>query len=67
MLKMNKKKIELTMTVRDEKSFKIDSCNTIKGDSLIEICAKFPLVIADIARTLQEENARELVDDNIPF
>lgn len=66
---MNKKKFELVITVREVNSFRIDSHHTIHADGLTELCAKFPLVISDIAEKLKDEELTELrmQHDDIPF
>lgn len=44
---------------------------TIKGSSLIEICSKFPLMVAQIVKKLADEerakSINNIVDDDIPF
>lgn len=66
---MNKKKFELVVTIKDIGSFRIDSCHTIHANGLTELCAKFPLVISDIAEKMKNEELIELrmQCDDIPF
>lgn len=66
---MNKKKFELVITVREIGSFRIDHHCTIHADSLIELCAKIPLSILEIAEKLKDEELIELrmQNDDIPF
>lgn len=66
---MNKKKFELVITIRKVNSFRIDHHCTIHADSLIELCAKIPLYISEIAEELKNEELLELrmQHDDIPF
>lgn len=67
---MSNKKFELVVTVKDVGTkFKINSCHTIHANGLTELCAKFPLIIADIAQQIKDEELAELrmQCDDIPF
>lgn len=41
--------------------------NKIEGDSIIEICAKIPLMIAQIQRDEHAKAITKLITDDIPF
>ena len=61
------KQYELCLTYRNGKEFEMDK---VEGDSMIEVLAKFLLVIVQVQERREKERRRIAlgnVDDDIPF
>lgn len=63
------KKYSLTLTVRKAKdSFDVASVDSIESDSLLEVMAQLPLIVARITKLEINNLERHIVtDDDIPF
>lgn len=59
------KRFLLTISYSTE-DFKVAAVETIQGDTLIEICARLPLIVARIA-DFEKEKEKVIEDDDIPF
>lgn len=60
------KKFKL-MLYRSSEEIPASNIEVIEGDSLIEICSKFPLLIAQISERIMKEELAKVIDDDIPF
>lgn len=63
------KRLSISLTYR-EKDGQLKSYDTVEGDTLIEVTAKFIQVIAQVSDAIKREEINELrqsIDDDIPF
>lgn len=59
------KQFELSLIRRKDKELEIDK---VEGDDLVEVLAKFLLVIVQVKERLERERRlKDSVDDDIPF
>lgn len=58
------KQFELSLVRRKDRELEIDK---VEGDSLVEVLAKFLLVIVQVKERLEREHKLEQLDDDIPF
>ena len=58
------KQFELTLVRRKDKELEIDK---VEGDGLVEVLAKFLLVIVQVQERLERERRYQESDDDIPF
>lgn len=67
------KRFTLVLTVADSGSLSVSKLKSVSADTLMELCSKFPLIIAEMARDEQirlQQEVSELtrtLDDDIPF
>lgn len=62
-------KYALTITYSND-DFKVAAIETIEGQTLIELCARFPLIIVQLSQKIALEKERKKFfqgDDDIPF
>ncbi len=61
-------KFTLTITYSND-DFKVAATETIKGQTLVELCSRFPLIIVQLSEKIAREKLLKQSedDDDIPF
>lgn len=64
-------KYRLVLTTQDAKVFEVNKLKHIEADSVVELAAKFPLMMAELMREECEAEIAAIkekyIDDDIPF